>query len=88
MENDVGCRVGLGGGVGSLSGWRAFNLVEPKNVNGRPTESTDRTEGRGEMKGMRRVRVCCVVRALSAFRGPLGTLQVQATAESYWCMGT
>jgi len=37
---------------------------------------------------MRRLRVCCVVRAFSAFRGPLGTLRVQATVESYQSLGT
>jgi hypothetical protein len=56
-------------------------LAQPKNVNGRPTESTDRTEG------MRGLRVCYLVRAFSAFRGPLRTLRVQATAESYQCLG-
>ena len=35
---------------------------------GWPTEHTDDTE---RMRGMRRVRVCFMVRAFSAFRGPL-----------------
>ena len=56
-----------------------------KTMNGRPTDGTDRTEGMG---AMRRLKVCCVVRAFSAFRGPLGTLPVQATAESSQCLGT
>jgi len=62
------------------------SIAQPKNVNGRPTESARKEWG--GLRGMRGRRVCRVVRAFSAFRGPLGTLRVQATAESYRYLGT